>query len=112
DRAQHEAPGALKVNAFAVRTLARASAAHGSGFVHYSTDFVFDGNTDRPYTEDDPPNPQSFYGLSKLLGEWFAAEHERTWILRVESLFGEPAPGRSPKGSLDAIVQRIRAGEE
>ena len=112
DRAQDEADRALEVNAFAVLTLARAAAARGCALVHYSTDFVFDGESDRPYTEEDEPNPRNFYGLSKLLGEWLAAEHDRAWVLRVESLFGEPAPGAPPRGSLHAIVARIREGVE
>lgn len=112
DLAEDQPGNALAINAFAVHALARAAAGSRCMLVHYSTDFVFDGTTDRPYTEEDEPNPRSYYGLSKLLGEWFAGEHDRAYILRVESLFGAPAPGVSPKGSVHSIVQRIRAGEE
>src|SRR6186713_292206 len=74
DGAEDHAGDALRVNALAVRALARATASVGGIFVHYSTDFVFDGLlADRPYTEDDEPSPQSVYACSKLLGEWFAA---------------------------------------
>ena len=76
------------------------------GFVHYSTDFVFDGATDRPYVESDPPRPLSTYGSSKLLGEWFAAEAPGAYVLRVESLFGGPRA----KSSVDRILATIRAG--
>jgi dTDP-4-dehydrorhamnose reductase len=112
DLAEDQPERALAVNAFAVLSLARAAASRQCAFFHYSTDFVFDGETDRPYTEDDEPNPRSFYGLSKLLGEWFAAEQERAYVLRVESLFGEAAAGEPPKGSLHAIVTRIMSGDE
>ena len=79
--------------------------------MHYGTDFVFDGESDRPYVEDDRPNPRSAYGVSKLLGEWFALDHPRAYVLRVESLFGEPGPDGSRQGSLKGILVRLRAGE-
>jgi dTDP-4-dehydrorhamnose reductase len=99
ERAQDEAEVALEVNAFGVRCLARAASEVGAALVHYSTDFVFDGRTNRPYVEEDPPNPQSVYAQSKLLGEWFALEAPRAFVLRVESLFG----GRAAKSSIDRI---------
>jgi dTDP-4-dehydrorhamnose reductase len=111
DGAEDNAPAALAVNAFAVRTLARAAGDAGSAIVHFSTDFVFDGEQSRPYVEDDPPNPRGAYAASKLLGEWFALEHPGAYVLRVESLFGQPGPGGSRAGSLDGIVRRIRAQE-
>ena len=111
DDAESNAVTALDVNAIAVRTLARAAEAAGARYVHYSSDFVFDGGASRPYTEDDQPNPRSVYGASKLLGEWFALEHSRADVLRVESLCGTPGPGGSRHGSLGTIVARIRAGE-
>ena len=77
DRAEDEPELALNVNAFGVRVLARAADEIGAALVHYSTDFVFDGLTARPYTEDDVPNPQSVYAQSKLLGEWFALASAR-----------------------------------
>lgn len=111
DAAQENPVAALEVNAFGVRALARASAALGATFVHYSTDFVFDGTADRPYTESDEPNPQSVYATSKLLGEWFATEVPRHYVLRVESLFGQVDGGRHA-GSVQMIVERIEAGDE
>jgi dTDP-4-dehydrorhamnose reductase len=108
DGAEDEADKALTANAFAVRVLARAAQEVGATLVHYSTDFVFDGKTARPYTEDDVPNPQSAYGQSKLLGEWFALEAPRAFVLRVESLFG----GANAKSSIDRIAQAIVQGRE
>jgi len=112
DQAEDEPVQALDANAFAVLGLARAAATAGATFVHYSSDFVFDGETDRPYSESDTPNPRSVYGASKLLADLFALEYERSYVLRVESLFGKPAPGGRRKGSVDGIVERIRAGDE
>ena len=102
---------ALAVNAFAVRSLASAARTVGAALVHYSTDFVFDGRSDRPYVEEDEPNPRSTYACSKLLGEWMAAGAERHYVLRVESLFGARGlPGEAPRTSVDRIVGAIRSG--
>jgi dTDP-4-dehydrorhamnose reductase len=106
DAAEGDAPGAFAVNAFAVLALARAAAAAGAVFVHYSTDFVFDGMAAEPYTEESPANPRSVYGQSKLTGEWMAFEAKPAYVLRVESLFGGPAT----RSSIDRIVATLRAG--
>ena len=112
DRAEDESPQALAVNAFGVQALARAANRAGAILVHFSSDFVFDGETDRPYTERDRPNPRSVYGASKLLGDWFALEYPRAYVLRVESVFGPPAADASKRGSLATIVDRIQDGSE
>jgi dTDP-4-dehydrorhamnose reductase len=112
DGAEDHPVEALNANAFAVRALARAAAGHDAAFVHYSTDFVFDGTAGEPYTETDPPNPRSTYAASKLLGEWFAADAPRAYVLRVESLFGR-APGGGPAtGSVASIVKALSTGGE
>jgi dTDP-4-dehydrorhamnose reductase len=108
DGAEQQPVRALEVNAFAVRELARAADRIGAVFIHYSSDFVFDGAASRPYVEGDEPNPQSVYAASKLLGEWFALEARRGFVLRVESLFGVRGIGR--RSSLDTIVAGILAG--
>ena len=112
DGAEDDPALALRANAFAVLALARAAAVRRAALVHFSSDFVFDGETDRPYTEDDPPNPRGTYAASKLLGEWLALEAPRAYVLRVESLFGPAGPGGSRRGSLGTIVDRIREGVE
>ena len=112
DGAETQPLRALALNAFAVRELARAADEIGATLVHYSSDFVFDGTTSRPYVEDDEPNPQGVYAASKLLGEWFALEARRAFVLRVESLFGALGAGRPGRSSLDRIVEGIREGRE
>jgi dTDP-4-dehydrorhamnose reductase len=106
DAAEHEPAEALAVNAWAVRTLAAVATRIDATLVHYSTDFVFDGATDHPYEEDDEPNPRGAYAASKLLGEWFAAEAPRHYVLRVESLFG----GAKAHSSVDRMLAGIRSG--
>jgi dTDP-4-dehydrorhamnose reductase len=112
DGAEDRPLDALNINAFAVRSLARAAAEADAVLVHYSTDFVFDGEGSRPYVETDPPNPRSMYSLSKLLGEWFAADAPRHYVLRVESLFGPPGAGRHRQSSIDRIIAAIEEGRE
>lgn len=107
DGAEDEQETALDINAFAVRTLARATSELGAVLVHYSTDFVFAGTAATPYTEDDAPEPQSVYAQSKLLGEWIAADNPRHYVLRVESLFGGP----NARSSVDRIAGAVRAGQ-
>ena len=69
DRAETEPDLANAVNAVAPAILAQLSLQAGAAFIHYSTDYVFDGLKGAPYTEDDLPHPLSVYGSSKLAGE-------------------------------------------
>jgi dTDP-4-dehydrorhamnose reductase len=108
DGAEGDPTSAFASNAWGVRTLARAAAEINAVLVHFSTDFVFDGATDRPYSEDDQPNPRGVYAVSKLMGEWFAAEAPTAYVLRVESLFGGPRA----RSSVDKMLQNIKAGRE
>jgi dTDP-4-dehydrorhamnose reductase len=107
DAAEDDAPGAFAVNAFAVLALARAVESAGATLVHYSTDFVFDGTASAPYNERAATNPRSVYGQSKLTGEWMTFEARRSYVLRVESLFGGPAT----RSSIDRIIATLRKGE-
>jgi dTDP-4-dehydrorhamnose reductase len=110
DGAEDRPRDALAVNALAVRSLARAADEAGAAFVHYGTDFVFDGHSDEPYAEDAPPAPRSTYAMSKLLGDWFALEAARGFALRVESLFGTPRGWTGRRGTLESIVAGLEAG--
>jgi dTDP-4-dehydrorhamnose reductase len=112
DGAEDRAVEALEVNAFGVLALTRAASRQNAALIHYSSDFVFDGEASSPYTEEDPPNPRGVYAASKLLGDWFALDGTKSWVLRVESLFGAPGHGSTRLGSLGAIVRGIRAGDE
>jgi dTDP-4-dehydrorhamnose reductase len=112
DGAEDDPAAALRLNAFAVLSLSRAAASVGATIVHFSSDFVFDGESDRPYTEEDRANPRSVYGASKLLGDWFALESPPAYVMRVESLFGPPGPDGARRGSLGTIADRIRDEEE
>jgi dTDP-4-dehydrorhamnose reductase len=109
DGAEDHPIDALNVNAFAVRALARAAQHVGASLVHYSTDFVFDGRASAPYREEQPINPRGVYAASKMLGEWFAMDAPRAYVLRVESLFGRAPGAAPPKGSIAAIMNTLLA---
>ena len=112
DGAEDRPQDAFALNSFAVRTLARAAEDTGATLVHYGSDFIFDGTASVPYEETSQPAPRSKYGASKLLGEWFALEAPRSFVLRVESLFGTPRSFAGRRGSMDGIVKGLEEGRE
>jgi len=107
DRAEREPDLAFAVNAYGAEVLARAAAAIGAGVVHYSTDFVFDGELGRAYDEFDQTSPQGVYARSKRAGDVLvAAAAPRHQILRVGCLYG-----RGGRNFPSTIVRRLLAGE-
>lgn len=96
---------AYKVNADGTRNIAEAAAVQKAPMVYISTDFVFNGKKDTPYTEDDECNPINVYGKSKLDGEKAVQEAAADYmILRTSWLYG---PGG--KNFVDTIV--VKSGE-
>lgn len=84
DRAESERDVARRINAEAPARLAAASREIGARFVHYSTDYVFDGRASEPYREDHPTAPQGVYGATKEAGERAVREaHPEALILRT-----------------------------
>lgn len=109
DRCEAEPETARRVNALGPGYLAEACREVGALFVHVSTDYVFSGESQRPYLEQDLPDPRTAYGRSKLEGE------ERVWRVGPESLvvrtswvFGH---GRNFIGAILAQVAARRRGE-
>lgn len=90
DLCEDEPDKANAINGEGPGYLARAAQKYGTRLVHFSTDFVFDGQSDRPYRPDDHPHPISAYGASKLLGEKRIQEvNPPDWlIVRTAWLFG------------------------
>src|SRR5690348_5259067 len=76
DVAEKEPQAAFLVNALAVRNLALACRQVDAKLVHFSTDYVFDGRSGRPYAEDDPTHPLGAYAVSKLGGELYAQAYQ------------------------------------
>jgi dTDP-4-dehydrorhamnose reductase len=89
DRAESEEPLAYAINAIAPGILAEEARSLGAGLVHYSTDYVFDGEKASPYVEGDPPGPLNAYGRTKLAGEKaIAAVGGRYLTLRTSWVYG------------------------
>jgi dTDP-4-dehydrorhamnose reductase len=109
DRCEEERDRAFTVNAFAVGQAARLARQYDAAFMTMSTDYVFDGTTSRPYSEDATPRPLSIYGISKLTGEYLA-EHDggRAFVVRTCGLYGiSSAPARP-----SLIERALQAGED
>ena len=89
DRAEDETDAAFRANAEAPGVLANACASRGIPLVHYSTDYVFDGQGTRPYSEGDATGPTGVYGASKLAGEAaIRAAGARHLIFRTAWVYG------------------------
>jgi dTDP-4-dehydrorhamnose reductase len=104
---------ALEVNALAVRNLALVCRDIDAILVHFSTDYVFDGEGDRPYTEADMPRPVSAYAISKLAGELFVRYlHDKHFILRLCGLYG--VVGSLEKGTnfVETMLRLAREGKD
>lgn len=90
DACETDVDNAYKINAIGPRNLSIAATAVGAKMVHISTDYVFEGNGTRPYTEFDTTNPQGVYGDTKLAGEQFVTQFaEKYFIIRTAWLYGE-----------------------
>jgi len=112
DLAEREPEKAMRINGLAVRDIARVCQKVGAGLLHYSTDHVFDGNREEPYTESDPPAPLSAYAISKLAGEHFARAYcEKHLIVRVAGVFG-PAGRYTNRSNFPELVLRKAANGE
>ncbi len=112
DGAETQVAEALAVNAAGPRHLARAARDTGALFVHVSTDYVFDGMSDKPYTEDDRPRPANAYGVSKLAGEMLVAASGCAFLtVRTSGVFG--SGGSRVKGGsfVERILDKARRGE-
>lgn len=108
DLCEDEPAKADAINGYAVGTLAVLCREYGAALVHYSTDFVFDGGSKRPYRVDHPVNPISAYGCSKLLGEeQLQAKSPPRWLI-VRTAWAYGVGGMNfPK----IIVDRAKQGQ-
>lgn len=109
DRAESERDAAYAINADGPRIVAAACRRNDAWFVHFSTNFVFDGAGAEPYVESDVPAPLSVYGSSKLAGEENALEEgSHVLVVRTAAVFGTTTGRSFP----ERIVQRAKAGEK
>ena len=112
DACEADPERAYSVNTLAVDHLAAASKRRGIAFATVSTDYVFDGESRRPYTESDTPNPINTYGISKYAGELCVERHDGPhFIFRSSGLYGLQALLQKEK-FLERILRQANAGEE
>jgi dTDP-4-dehydrorhamnose reductase len=107
DVAEQEPQTAFLVNALAVRNLALSCRQVDAQFVHYSTDYVFDGTAGRPYTEEDTPHPLGAYAVSKYAGELYAQAYlDAPLIIRTSGVFG-PGGLNTARGNFIELMLRL-----
>jgi len=108
DGCERDREGARRINAETPGRIARLCAARSARLVHIGTDYVYDGSLDRPYAEEDEPNPLSHYGSTKLEGdrEVLGASPDHC-VVRVSWVFGPDKPS-----FVDAIVKRALTSPE
>jgi dTDP-4-dehydrorhamnose reductase len=110
DRCESEPELARRGNALAPGLMAEACAARGIRLVHISTDYVFDGQAQRPYTEEAPTSPRSEYGRSKLEGERrVRAALPGALVVRTSWVFG---PGRNFIGTMLGVAAQRRSAKD
>jgi dTDP-4-dehydrorhamnose reductase len=107
DLCEEQPDQAFRVNAGAPELLAQVCADKQARLIHFSTDYVFDGEKREPYGEVDPANPISVYGESKREGEKLVLRtQDRHLVVRVSWVFGPDRPS-----FIDALIKRAREND-
>jgi len=107
DLCETERDQAFRVNTDAPRILAEICRDKKAKLIHFSTDYVFDGEKREPYRESDPANPISVYGESKREGEKLVLQtHHQHLVVRVSWVFGPARPS-----FIDGVIKRARENE-
>ncbi|MBC7130820.1 dTDP-4-dehydrorhamnose reductase [Candidatus Bathyarchaeota archaeon] len=102
----------FSVNAIGAKNIAEIACEIDATAVYISTDYIFDGLKNEPYTEEDEPNPINTYGISKLAGELYTRQNPKHYIIRVASLFG--VAGASGKGGnfVETMITKAKNNEQ
>lgn len=106
DIAEKEPLAAYSANALAVRNIALACRQLDAQLVHFSTDYVFDGTLNRPYSETDATHPLGAYAVSKLAGELYAQAYLDALVIRVSGVFG-PGGVSTARGNFPEMMLRL-----
>ncbi|HID94396.1 MAG TPA: dTDP-4-dehydrorhamnose reductase [bacterium (Candidatus Stahlbacteria)] len=113
DRCEEEVESAFKVNAFAQVNLCKICNEKDITYVFFSTDYLFNGKKDVPYTEEDCPKPINIYGISKLAGELIIQYMlEKYYIVRVSGLYGATGPSGKKWNFVDLMLAKAKQGEK
>jgi dTDP-4-dehydrorhamnose reductase len=101
---------AFRINGTGALNLAKVCQDLDIRLLHYSTDYVFDGKKQKPYTEEDCPNPLNVYANSKLTGEYFVLNYsDKSYVVRVSGIYGK-VPCRAKGGNF--ITTMIKLAKE
>jgi dTDP-4-dehydrorhamnose reductase len=112
DVAEKEPAPAMLANGLAVRNLAMCCRQHDARFVHFSTDYVFDGTAGRAYIEEDATHPLGAYAVSKLAGELYAQAYlDHPLIIRTSGVFG-PGGLKTARGNFIELMLRLAANQQ
>jgi dTDP-4-dehydrorhamnose reductase len=111
DQCEEEPLKTFSVNALGARNVAIVSKELDATDVYISTDYVFDGLAEEPYTEEDVPDPTNTYGISKLAAEHFTRQTPKHYIIRIASVFGKA--GASGKGGnfVETMINKAKKGD-
>jgi dTDP-4-dehydrorhamnose reductase len=111
DQCEDEPLKTFSVNALGPKNVATVSKEINATTVFISTDYLFSGSKNQPYTEDDAPDPINTYGISKLAGELYTKQNPKHYIFRVASLFG--TAGASGKGGnfIETMITKAKKDE-
>jgi dTDP-4-dehydrorhamnose reductase len=113
DACEAQPESAFRYNAIAVDGLGALCAERDVAFLTISTDYVFDGETDRPYTERDVPRPIQTYGVSKLAGELLVQRREsKAFIVRTCGIYGVQTSSTKGYTFIDRVLSQLRSGEQ
>lgn len=107
DHCETDRKKAFEVNGIGTSYVVSAAKKVNARVIYISTDYVFDGKKRIPYTEDDEPNPQTIYGLSKWMGEKFVQNYENGTIVRTSWLYGH-----SGKNFVKTMLQLAKTKKE
>ncbi len=112
DQAEKEPDKAFAINDIGAQNVAQACRENNALMVHFSTDYVFDGESKRPYIETDMPNPKSIYGKSKLAGELKVKEtlaDNKYILIRSAGLFGTAGcMGKGGSNFVENIINKAQ----
>jgi dTDP-4-dehydrorhamnose reductase len=111
DMCEEEPLEAFSVNSLGARNVALISKEIGASCVYISTDYVFDGLTKEPYTEDDIPVPVNTYGISKLAAEFFTLRNPKHYILRVACVFGIAGARNKGGNFVETMISKEKNNE-
>jgi dTDP-4-dehydrorhamnose reductase len=111
DQCEEEPLKTFSVNALGARNIAMITQEMGAIAVFISTDYVFYGSKNEPYTENDVPVPINTYGISKLAAEHFTRQNPKHYIIRIASVFGKA--GASGKGGnfVETMITKAKKNE-